>query len=91
MTELLQDQEYKDEMNTKDRDMTATVASRWYRAPEIVLTQDYGQASDVWSLGCCLAELLYSSNLNPNCSDKNGRFLFTGNSCYPISPRKDEP
>ena len=42
MTELLQDQEYKDEMNTKDRDMTATVASRWYRAPEIVLTQDYG-------------------------------------------------
>ena len=24
------------------REMTASVASRWYRAPEIVLTEEYG-------------------------------------------------
>ena len=70
--------------------MTATVASRWYRAPEIVLTQDYGQPSDIWSLGCCLGELLYSSNLNPNSANKNNRFMFTGGSCYPISPKPDQ-
>ena len=38
MTEILEDKEYRDEMLAKDRDMTATVASRWYRSPEIVLT-----------------------------------------------------
>lgn len=77
-------------MLAKDRDLTATVSSRWYRAPEIVLTQDYGQSSDIWSLGCCLAELLHCSNMNPNSGNKNKRFLFTGGSCYPISPRKDQ-
>ena len=38
MTEILGDKEYQDEILTKDRDMTAAVASRWYRSPEIVLT-----------------------------------------------------
>ena len=38
MAEILGDKEYQDEILTKDRDMTAAVASRWYRSPEIVLT-----------------------------------------------------
>jgi len=39
--------------------MTEYVATRWYRAPEIMLSfQRYTKAIDVWSVGCILAELL---------------------------------
>ncbi|KAG8942712.1 hypothetical protein FRC04_003542 [Tulasnella sp. 424] len=39
--------------------MTEYVATRWYRAPEIMLSfKRYGPAIDVWSIGCILAELL---------------------------------
>ncbi|KAH8680557.1 mitogen-activated protein kinase SLT2/MPK1-like protein [Xylariales sp. PMI_506] len=39
--------------------MTEYVATRWYRAPEIMLSfQSYTKAIDVWSVGCILAELL---------------------------------
>lgn len=37
--------------------MTMYVATRWYRAPEIMLST-YGRAADVWSVGCILAEML---------------------------------
>ncbi|KAI7722913.1 Mitogen-activated protein [Hortaea werneckii] len=37
--------------------MTQYVATRWYRAPEIMLST-YGKAVDVWSVGCILAEML---------------------------------
>lgn len=32
--------------------------SNRYRAPELVLLQEYGTAVDVWSAGCIFAELL---------------------------------
>lgn len=39
--------------------MTEYVATRWYRAPEIMLSfQSYSKAIDLWSVGCVLAELL---------------------------------
>ncbi|WFD43264.1 mitogen-activated protein kinase [Malassezia psittaci] len=39
--------------------MTEYVATRWYRAPEIMLShQNYTTAIDLWSVGCILAELL---------------------------------
>ncbi|ORY84142.1 kinase-like domain-containing protein [Leucosporidium creatinivorum] len=39
--------------------MTEYVATRWYRAPEIMLSfANYTTAIDVWSVGCVLAELL---------------------------------
>jgi serine/threonine protein kinase len=39
--------------------LTEYVATRWYRAPEIMLSfKRYGKAIDLWSLGCILAELL---------------------------------
>ncbi|KAK7049870.1 mitogen activated protein kinase 2 [Paramarasmius palmivorus] len=39
--------------------MTEYVATRWYRAPEIMLSfANYGIALDIWSVGCILAELL---------------------------------
>ena len=45
------------------------VATRWYRAPEILLgSQCYNKAVDMWSAGCILAELIA------------GKVLFTGKS-----------
>ncbi|KAI8880623.1 Pkinase-domain-containing protein [Backusella circina FSU 941] len=39
--------------------MTEYVATRWYRAPEIMLSfKNYTKAIDMWSIGCILAELL---------------------------------
>ncbi|KAF8631885.1 hypothetical protein AX15_002150 [Amanita polypyramis BW_CC] len=39
--------------------LTEYVATRWYRAPEIMLAfRGYNTAIDVWSIGCILAELL---------------------------------
>jgi mitogen-activated protein kinase 1/3 len=46
--------------------MTEYVATRWYRAPELMLTfKDYTKAIDVWSVGCILAELLSRKPLFP--------------------------
>ncbi|CAJ0631999.1 13641_t:CDS:2 [Entrophospora sp. SA101] len=46
--------------------MTEYVATRWYRAPEIMLTfKEYTKAIDVWSVGCILAEMLNGKPLFP--------------------------
>ena len=43
----------------KKRSLSKHVQSRWYRAPEVILTErEYDQAIDMWSVGCILAELL---------------------------------
>lgn len=44
--------------NTKRNDMTKYVVTRWYRAPELLLSCAYTSAIDMWSVGCILAELL---------------------------------
>ncbi|GJE90976.1 mitogen-activated protein kinase domain-containing protein [Phanerochaete sordida] len=39
--------------------MTEYVATRWYRAPEIMLAyRRYGTAVDIWATGCIVAELI---------------------------------
>ncbi|PWZ01542.1 Pkinase-domain-containing protein [Testicularia cyperi] len=54
---------------TADQDtgfMTEYVATRWYRAPEIMLTfKQYTKAIDVWAVGCILAEMLSGKPLFP--------------------------
>ncbi|KAK2868797.1 hypothetical protein Q7C36_000668 [Tachysurus vachellii] len=51
-------------------DYTDYVATRWYRAPELLVGDtQYGPPVDVWALGCVFAELLLGSPLWPGCSD----------------------
>ncbi|GME90205.1 unnamed protein product [[Candida] boidinii] len=56
--------------------MTEYVATRWYRAPEIMLTfQEYTTAIDVWSVGCILAEMLSGKPLFPGSDYHNQLWL----------------
>ncbi|KAJ7524057.1 hypothetical protein O6H91_18G075500 [Diphasiastrum complanatum] len=43
----------------KGQFMTEYVVTRWYRAPELLLScEEYSTAIDMWSVGCIFAELL---------------------------------
>lgn len=47
-------------------ELTEYVVTRWYRAPEIMLsTKEYTKAIDIWSTGCIFAELLGRKPLFP--------------------------
>ncbi|KAL9972819.1 hypothetical protein ACROYT_G019198 [Oculina patagonica] len=49
---------------------TDYVATRWYRAPELLVGDTkYGRAVDVWAVGCLLAEMLTGEPLFPGDSD----------------------
>ena len=49
-----------------DAFMTEYVVTRWYRAPELLLScAEYTTAIDVWSVGCIFAELLGRKPLFP--------------------------
>jgi serine/threonine protein kinase len=56
-----------DEPGTADgTHMTDYVATRWYRAPEVIVaTGMYGKAIDMFSVGCILAELLLRKPIFP--------------------------
>ena len=46
--------------------MTEYVVTRWYRAPELLMScEDYTSAIDIWSMGCILAEILGRKPLFP--------------------------
>jgi len=50
----------------QENEMTGYVATRWYRAPEIMLNwMHYHQTVDMWSVGCIMAELLTGKPLFP--------------------------
>lgn len=50
--------------------LTDYVATRWYRAPELLVrSNDYGKSADMWSLGCVMVELTVGKALFPGESD----------------------
>ncbi|GLD98582.1 hypothetical protein PINS_up007299 [Pythium insidiosum] len=54
------------EPDEENMDLTEYVVTRWYRAPEIMLsTKEYTKAIDIWSTGCIFAELLGRKPLFP--------------------------
>ncbi len=61
--------------------LTEYVATRWYRAPEIMLnSKGYTKSIDVWSVGCILAEMLSNRPLFPgkHCELNIQTFLYGG-------------
>ena len=74
--------------NAKSKQLTKHVVTRWYRAPEVILMNDYYSYSlDIWSIGCIFAELL--SMMKDNFADFTDRQpLFPGSSCYKLSPKE---
>uniref|UniRef100_A0A8C5KE96 mitogen-activated protein kinase n=1 Tax=Jaculus jaculus TaxID=51337 RepID=A0A8C5KE96_JACJA len=47
-----------------DSEMTGYVVTRWYRAPEVILSwMHYNQTVDIWSVGCIMAEMLTGKTL----------------------------
>ncbi|XP_023568802.1 cyclin-dependent kinase-like 2 [Octodon degus] len=49
---------------------TDYVATRWYRAPELLVGDvKYGKAVDVWAIGCLVTEMLTGEPLFPGDSD----------------------
>ncbi|XP_076823902.1 cyclin-dependent kinase-like 1 isoform X3 [Clavelina lepadiformis] len=57
-------------------DYTDYVATRWYRAPELLVGDtQYGPPVDVWAIGCVFAELLNGQALWPGKSDVDQLYL----------------
>ena len=56
----------------KDIIMTDYVATRWYRAPEVLLgSTKYNSQADMWSVGCIFGELLNGKPMFPGTSTLN--------------------
>lgn len=56
---------------TSNATLTDYIATRWYRAPEVILSwKQYTGAVDVWSVGCILAELIRRKVLLPAASEQ---------------------
>lgn len=48
------------------------MATRWYRAPEILLgSTKYSKAVDMWSVGCIIGELIVGKAIFPGTSTLN--------------------
>lgn len=55
---------------------TDYVATRWYRAPELLIGhQPYGAQVDIWALGCVFAESVSSRPLFPGSTDLDQLYL----------------
>ncbi|KAB0356996.1 hypothetical protein FD755_006967 [Muntiacus reevesi] len=55
---------------------TDYVATRWYRAPELLVGDtQYGSSVDIWATGCVFAELLTGQPLWPGKSDVDQLYL----------------
>jgi mitogen-activated protein kinase 1/3 len=73
---------------THKRSLTTHVASRWYRAPELILDQkNYEFEVDMWSIGCILGELVsFTDPYRSKTRLKIGLPILQGSSCFPMSP-----
>ncbi|XP_022920833.1 cyclin-dependent kinase 20-like isoform X2 [Onthophagus taurus] len=56
--------------NQSDRQYSHQVATRWYRAPELLYgSRNYNMGVDVWAIGCIVAEMLIRKPLFPGETD----------------------
>lgn len=70
---------------------TDYVATRWYRAPELLVGDtQYGPPVDVWAIGCVFAELLSGIPLWPGKSDMDQLYLIRKTLGEVIAPDQSE-
>ena len=61
----------KDTKNTTTP-LTQYVSTRWYRAPEVLLrSPNYGPPSDIFAVGCVMAELFNGTPIFPGSNELN--------------------
>jgi cyclin-dependent kinase-like len=54
--------------------MTDYVATRWYRSPELLLSDRYSREVDIWAIGCIMGELTDGEPLFPGESEVDQLF-----------------
>lgn len=65
-------------VNDSNESCTDYVATRWYRAPELLVGDPrYGKAVDVWAIGCLYAEMVIGDPLFPGDSDVDQLYRIT--------------
>ena len=57
--------------------LTDYVATRWYRSPELLLTDKYGKPSDLWAIGCIMCELIDGDPIFPGDNIFHQLYLIT--------------
>lgn len=58
--------ENKSPLEKSEDSITEYVATRWYRAPELMLdVKEYNNKVDIWSAGCILGEMITQKALFP--------------------------
>lgn len=67
---------YDHKIEQKTDNLTDYVATRWYRAPELLLGNEaYDEKIDIWSVGCVLAEMFLRKPFLMGTDWKNQLFL----------------
>ncbi|XP_019390629.1 PREDICTED: cyclin-dependent kinase-like 3 isoform X6 [Crocodylus porosus] len=66
---------------------TDYVATRWYRAPELVLKDTvYGKPVDIWAIGCMIIEMATGNPYLPSSSDLDLLHKIVTKACLQIDP-----
>ncbi|KAM9130059.1 cyclin-dependent kinase-like 3 isoform 6-T6 [Pangshura tecta] len=66
---------------------TDYVATRWYRAPELVLKDTtYGKPVDIWALGCMIIEMATGNPYLPSSSDLDLLHKIVTKACLQMDP-----
>lgn len=55
--------------------LTDYVATRWYRSPELLISNNYGKPVDVWAIGCIMGELIDGQPLFPGENEMDQLYL----------------
>ncbi|KAF4736217.1 hypothetical protein FOZ62_024014 [Perkinsus olseni] len=70
--------------------LTDYVATRWYRAPELLLgSTAYGKEVDIWSIGCIMGEIVDGQPLFPGESEIDQLFIIQ-RVLGPLTPKQME-
>lgn len=57
------------QVNKPGAQLSDYVATRWYRAPELLLSNQYGKEVDIWAIGCIMGEITDGDALFPGESE----------------------